>query len=678
MKNRTSRLGVRIALTLGLIILIVMIAIMVGLYSLVTKNVTDIIETDMKTITQERSQVVENYISHAESILQNYVAAGEIQAFTTDVNNVDYIAAAQDYTMRYAAGNPGIEGIYISRWSTEMVAHSNPASVGIVTRPDEGPREALHEAITAVDGVYNTGIITSPASGAQIVSMYMALYNPQGEAVGIAGGAIYTDDLIAQLDNLPVNGMNNASYYMLNANTGTYLLNPDQELNGAEITEDYLLQIVDTVNNSGAANGSFETSDLAVAYNVMGDHGWIFVLTDPIAEATQGISTLKLLIPIIAIVATALLLILTYLFVAKALKPLSDTVEGLNSIKDFNININNKIEKYTKRKDEVGDVARATSELGNALRTTIGILKDNSENLHNKSSALYKHSNNLVDFVSDNTAFTEQLSASLANTNSIIVAMNDDIARMSTEMDEIVAKIENGAQMSEKLSTESLSMNDASNATYELSRKKYDETKADVDEAMVQLNAISKINEMTDDIMNIASQTNLLSLNASIEAARAGEAGKGFAVVAGEIGKLAETTTQSVASIQQICQEANESIKIVNSCFEDILKFIEEYMMEQFKGFAGKTDEYSKIVEDVETELGGIHSAIVNLKSLVENINKNIVNVNGITKENETAIESIVERNTDTSEVANDVKGQSDENKEIAEQLSEIVQKFSM
>jgi len=101
-------------------------------------------------------------------------------------------------------------------------------------------------------------------------------------------------------------------------------------------------------------------------------------------------------------------------------------------------------------------------------------------------------------------------------------------------------------------------------------------------------------------------------------------------------------------------------------------------MMEQFKGFAGKTDEYSKIVEDVETELGGIHSAIVNLKSLVENINKNIVNVNGITKENETAIESIVERNTDTSEVANDVKGQSDENKEIAEQLSEIVQKFSM
>ena len=113
----------------------------------------------------------------------------------------------------------------------------------------------------------------------------------------------------------------------------------------------------------------------------------------------------------------------------------------------------------------------------------------------------------------------------------------------------------------------------------------YDTIKTQVEKAVSAADCVKQINEMTESIMQISSQTSLLALNASIEAARAGEAGKGFAVVASEISKLANETSDSVTSINEIVLEVNSSVDEMVQSMEGTTKFLDEVVLKDYDQF---------------------------------------------------------------------------------------------
>ena len=194
--------------------------------------------------------------------------------------------------------------------------------------------------------------------------------------------------------------------------------------------------------------------------------------------------------------------------------------------------------------------------------------------------------------------------------------------------------------------------------------------------ALDNLNNLSQINDMASNILNIASQTNLLSLNASIEAARAGEAGKGFAVVAGEIGKLADTSKNAAASISELCNSSNESISVVNNCVQDVLSFIEKDILASFENFAGKSSEYSTSAEEIKKNFEQLNSFIQELDNSINQIYENISNVKRISYENNLAVGVIVEKSESTANIATEIQKQSEENQKMADDLNEIIDKF--
>ena len=194
---------------------------------------------------------------------------------------------------------------------------------------------------------------------------------------------------------------------------------------------------------------------------------------------------------------------------------------------------------------------------------------------------------------------------------------------------------------------------------------------------MKNLQSLVKINEMATQILDITSQTNLLSLNASIEAARAGEAGRGFAVVAGEIGSLADSSSKTVNQIQSICEEANKSIASVRECFEDIITFMEGDVSGQFKEFAEMAREYGDAVKDIQEAIGSIDESSSMFAESVTSIKEQVDVVNSASSDNAAGVEDIIIKNNTTTSTADAIITIANENQNNAEAIKDIIAKFS-
>jgi methyl-accepting chemotaxis protein len=173
-----------------------------------------------------------------------------------------------------------------------------------------------------------------------------------------------------------------------------------------------------------------------------------------------------------------------------------------------------------------------------------------------------------------------------------------------------------------------------------------------LEKAIEESKAVEEINELAGSILSIASQTNLLALNASIEAARAGEAGKGFAVVAGEIGKLADESTQTVNQMQKINQQVFHAVANLSDNAKELIGFVSEDVTKDYQKMLSATNDYSADadkVNDIVTELSSISQEVL---ASIENITSAVSGVATATSEgaegtaniaaraNESAVES--------------------------------------
>lgn len=258
----------------------------------------------------------------------------------------------------------------------------------------------------------------------------------------------------------------------------------------------------------------------------------------------------------IAVLLFVVIIAATLLFARLIVKPIIDITNTLGDVAEGDIstpfdtrtnivqliNIKNSIINVKQNLNEmVGKIKEAVAGLNDGVNTVSGaveVCNNVKDGITQAVEDMAHGSSEMADSVQNTATVMNEMGRAIDNINDLIDLANDGAKDIS--------KISNVAK------ADLLGLIDANKETVNAT----DDVVRGINEAA---NEVEEIRRAAEDITGIASQTNLLSLNASIEAARAGEAGRGFAVVASEIQALSEQSNKSAQKIQQILDEISRS-----------------------------------------------------------------------------------------------------------------------
>lgn len=137
------------------------------LYATTQSGMTSLMKTSaqssMKSSLNSQTTLIGEYVAHQEDLLREFSVSPVIADYLKDINNKDKQQKAQQYTESYYKGLDNWEGLYVGEWNTHVVTHSNPKVVGMTTRKGDSLKQ-LQDAMTSAKGLYDAGIIISPAS----------------------------------------------------------------------------------------------------------------------------------------------------------------------------------------------------------------------------------------------------------------------------------------------------------------------------------------------------------------------------------------------------------------------------------------------------------------------------------------------------------------------------------
>lgn len=619
MKSRTISFYTILLLLVLVPTITVSISLSIVMYNMTSREIRDSMNNSMVSYITEMGIAYDNTTETAKTIMRTFASNPDVISYLKNQDDTELGEKVQEYTKNYFGQLDGWEGIYLASWESKVLSHPTDSVVGRVMR--EGDRlKQLYDSMLSSDGVYNVGIINSPASGQLIMSMYMPVMDGN-VPLGYVGAGTYVHDNIRPLDNADNIGLESAYTYVVD-NHGTILYHPDSGKVGGMSENEALLEVLANLGNAD----SKKTGTISYVYNGVKKHAAYYVGEEQhyvavfTTDEREILTNTKRNLNIMVISAGVLILFFSALaFIVSKLivKPLKKMVNVIEAFSKGNTDVNTDVRTMVTESRNIRDSA---TNFKGALREALGAVKNASLVLKDSIDDVRAKTVDNTDKVNQiNTAISE-----ISQTSQNVAQNAQDITEQTiTLSDKIDILFKNVAELDKSAG---LIKTNNENAAAQMSivmaaaQSSVDAVDGIAEKIQETNLAIDEISKCVSVIEEISSQTNLLSLNASIEAARAGEAGKGFAVVAEEIRHLSDSTAESAQEIKQIIEKVVKLSEVTVDYANKVVRTTEE----EQQNISDTQQQFAILSDAVTNSLDNIYD-IKNVTDILENIKSHLV-----------------------------------------------------
>lgn len=303
-------------------------------------------------------------------------------------------------------------------------------------------------------------------------------------------------------------------------------------------------------------------------------------------------------------------------------------------------------------------------------------IRSHSENILVSSKEIADKINESGNNTNEVSATMDEIAAAMQEISATVEELSSGSENIFESIVHLTDKINDGNVLTKDIQSRSLNYkteieNEKTNAVAIIN-----EIKNTLEQSIENSKEAAQIQSLTENILQIASQTNLLSLNASIEAARAGEAGKGFSVVAAQISELAESSRTIAKNIQEISTLVTESVTGLSSDSKKLLEFVNNDVLTDYDKFVAISDNYYNDAVNVNNILEEFTNVTSALKTTMSEMNHGINDISTTIEESANGTNDISSRIRNIASSVEAIKSQTAENQSIGNELKKNVEVF--
>ena len=646
MKSKKS-LTISAKVSIGAVAIILIVAAITSITTGInfSKNCIENFYDTAKTELSEFSDTITMFFNAKEVELNVFAESEQVKAaddtihsFVDEVGEIQISKYAKSPTeekirklcKRFASYDSDIAEIYIgTKWGGYATNFDSSMNGGYDPR-----KRGWYE--TANKGYGKVMITDAFAStvGATVVGITRCVYDNNSDFIGNASIEVSLDTLTVILESID---LGEGCILMMVQKDGTILADTSNAKNNFKKINEINMPSLANLLSNGTEGGSININGKTYFTQHITNRktGYQIIAFSPKEIVFEAFyKTLKLTI-FVCVLLSLILAFITALVARKIIKPLkvirNNIIENTNEIAEGNANLTKRIN--VKSRDEIGDVADGFNAFSETLQKIIASMKQSKKSLAAAGEMLNKGTSETAVAISQITDSIGGLKGNLATQNSsveqtansiheiignihaleeLVKAQSNAVQEASSTVEQMIGNISEVNQSVDKMASSfgALAL-DAENGA---------ETQTKLQNQIAEIENQSKLlNEANHVIANIASQTNLLAMNAAIEAAHAGESGKGFAVVADEIRKLSETSTSQSKTIGEQLRNIQDTINVVVSSTQ--------HGVQGYTNLANEIRETDMLVQQIKQAMSEQQAGSVQITEALRNMNNSTAEV---------------------------------------------------